>query len=114
VNGGNISLKTVTNNDAMRMRYVAYLLVFYSIVLYWYIFRVQATQLQSTSLKNAWTCTVDGYLRGLCRNNQIRSFALLVRTKLGILFVAKSEGRFCSPIKFKFILGTYTLSLILY
>jgi len=95
VNGGNTSLKTVTNNDAMRMRYVAYFLVFDSIVLHWYIVRVEATQLQSTSLKNALPCTVDGYLRGLCRNNQIRSFALLARTKLGILFIAKSEGRFC-------------------
>jgi len=46
----------------MRMRYVAYLLVLDSIILYWYIFRVEATQLQSTSLKHALPCTVDGYL----------------------------------------------------
>ncbi|KAJ1414193.1 Peptidase S10, serine carboxypeptidase [Sesbania bispinosa] len=36
---------------------------------------VEATQLRSTSLKNALPCTVGGYRIGLCRNSQIRSSA---------------------------------------
>ena len=56
------------------MRISVKLYKFHSSILDESAYRVEATQLQSTSLKNALPCLVGGYLTRLCRNIQIISY----------------------------------------
>ena len=97
LNGGILSFKTWTINHAVRVSYMAIFVSSLFDCLCWYTLRVEATQLLSTSLKNALPCSVDGYLTGLCRNNQTRSSTMLARTKHD----KPRRGFICQPNKIK-------------